>query len=170
MFGFRGHVTLRARNASVMGLTGHPALLCRAAHPLLPALTSPHGQEEQRLEPIRRSRSASFLTPLASGNGEDGRELGLFGCRASPRCPLSREDAFGALFPPLRDGFSASGAGWSSTGPGLREAGSSSARGWVSSQSAQAPQGASTGGREVGPSLPPGPPWVDPASAQRPSV
>lgn len=36
-----------------------------------------------------------------------------------------------------------------------------SARGWVSSQSAQAHRGAGAGGREVGLSLPPGPPWVD---------
>lgn len=88
-----------------------PALPCRAAHPLLPALTSPHGPEEQWLEPMGRSGRASFLTPLASGNGEDGRELGLFGCRVSPRCPLSRRRCIRGPFPPSQ-GWLLSFWGW----------------------------------------------------------
>lgn len=59
----------------------------------------------------RRSGRASFLTPLASGNGEDGRELGLVGCRASPRCPLSRRRCIWGPFPPSQ-GWLLSFWGW----------------------------------------------------------
>lgn len=105
-----------------------PALLSCPPSPARPDLTPrPRGAVAQA---NWRSGRASFLTPLASGNGEDGRELGLFGCRASPRCPLSRRRCIWGPFPPFRDGFSASGAGWSSTGPGLQEAGSTQ-RPWV---------------------------------------
>lgn len=58
-----------------------------------------------------RSGRASFLTPLASGNGEDGRELGLFGCRVSPRCPLSRRRCIRGPFPPSQ-GWLLSFRGW----------------------------------------------------------
>lgn len=87
MCGFRGHVTLRARNASVLGLTGHPALPCRAAHPLLPALTSPHGQEEQRLEPIGEAEEHLFLPPWRAGMGRTG---GSWGCSAAGRVLAAR--------------------------------------------------------------------------------
>lgn len=132
-----------------------PALPCRAAHPFLPALTSPHGPEEQRLEPMGRSGRASFLTPLASGNGEDGRELGLFGCRVSPRCPLSRRRCIRGPFPPSGMASQLLGLG-GVLGPGLREAGRSQLPGRVSSDQPRAYQGAGAADGEVRLLLAPG--------------
>lgn len=64
-----------------------PALPCRAAHPLLPALTSPHGQEEQRLEPIGEAKEHLFLPPWRAGMGRTG---GSWGWSAAGRVLAAR--------------------------------------------------------------------------------
>lgn len=127
MCGFQGHVMLQARNASVVGLTGHLALPCRVAHPLLPALTSPHGQED--LSQLEKWKSI-FSYPLGerAWGGQEG--AGAVRLQGESSLPAESEKMHLGPFSPLRDGFSASGAGWSSTGPGLREAGSTQ-RPWV---------------------------------------
>lgn len=118
---------LQARNASVVGLTGHLALPCRVAHPLLPALTSPHGQED--LSQLEKWKSI-FSYPLGerAWGGQEG--AGAVRLQGESSLPAESEKMHLGPFSPLRDGFSASGAGWSSTGPGLREAGSTQ-RPWV---------------------------------------
>lgn len=85
-------------------------LPCPAELPTRSCPPSPH-PTAKRTRANWRSGRASFLTPLASGHGEDRRELGLFGCRASPRCPLSRRRCIWGPFPPSQ-GWLLSSWGW----------------------------------------------------------
>lgn len=117
--GFQG--MLRSRPEMHLSWDSPGTLPCPAELPTRSCPPSPH-PTAKRTRANWRSGRASFLTPLASGHGEDGRELGLFGCRASPRCPLSRRRCIWGPFPPSQ-GWLLSFWGWVEV-HGTRPAGS----------------------------------------------
>lgn len=136
MCGFRGHVTLQARNASVVGLTGHPALPCRAAHPLLPALTSPHGQED--LSQLEKWKSI-FSYPLGERAWGGWEGAGAVRLQGESSLPAESEKMHLGPFSPL-SGMASQllGLGGVARDQACGKQEVRSARGWVSSPSAQA--------------------------------
>lgn len=141
-----------------------PALPCRAAHPLLPALTSLRGQEEQRLAPGDKRKSI-FSYPLGEREWGGREGAGAVRLQGESSLPAESEKMHLGPFPPSGMASQLLGLGGVSRDQACGKQEGLSSREAGELGISPGPTEGQVLGREVGPSLPPGPPWVAPASA-----